>query len=334
MSQSSQSGILALGLQGAKGTAVPVTRQVRTRGGSLGGDRTLLIPDPEVGGNRDIPQAYLGGVAFSGDIDFYPRAQMIAMLLFGALGARSSTSVTGPPLIGTHVITPADTLPWFTAQERLGVDLETFQYTDVRVNSLRMEADANGYLTGSASLIGLTGVADATLTTNVPQDLSPLTVGSSVTFSFGGNDLRAKSFSFEIMNNMETDDFHLGSLFIGDAVPKRREVKMGATIRPEDSALWKAAMHGATNASTPQGGPAFRGAAQITISSYETIGNAIGGTPFSVTINVPVAVIAPFKNNPQGDDVIQNDIEITAIRPANATPLLTATVVNDLATIS
>lgn len=334
MGQSSQPGIVGIGLQSTKGTAVPVTRLMRTRGGSMGGDRTLLIPDPEIGGNRDIPQAYLGGVSFMGDYDFYPRAQMIALLLYGALGARSSTSVAGPPLVGTHVITPADTLPLFTVEERLGDSLETFQYRDVAVNTLRLECDANGYLMGSCQLIGLRGTSDVTLTSSIPYDLTPLIVGSSVNFSFGGNNLKAKSFSLEINNNMETDDFRLGSTYLEETVAKRREVRMTASYRPDDSTLWKQAMWGSGSATEAvAGSPAYRGAVAIGISTFETIGAAVGGTPFSVNIAVPAAVVAPFKITPQGDDVIGTDIEITAIRPTSSA-LLTATVINDLQTIS
>ena len=80
MGFSSQAGQVGFGFQSVKGTAVAATRFARIRGGSLGGDRELLIPDPEIGGNRDIQQAYLGPIAFSGSIDFYPRMQMLAML--------------------------------------------------------------------------------------------------------------------------------------------------------------------------------------------------------------------------------------------------------------
>jgi hypothetical protein len=51
-------------------------------------------------------------------------------------------------------------------------------------------------------------------------------------------------------------------------------------------------------------------------------------------IDVPNAVIAPFKIEPNGDDIISNDIEMTGIRPDPAVPILTATVRNDLAAVS
>ena len=44
MGFTSQQGQVGFAIQGAKGTAVAATRFARLRGGSLGGDRELLIP--------------------------------------------------------------------------------------------------------------------------------------------------------------------------------------------------------------------------------------------------------------------------------------------------
>lgn len=435
MGDSSQAGQIGFGIQGNKGTAVAATRFARIRGGSMGGDRSLLIPDPEIGGNRDIADAYMGPIAFSGDIDFYPRMQMLAMLLNGAFGSTSSSddsgataevqtlTVTGAPTggtfrlsykgvetsdlaynidsatldtalealvtigtgnvavagddphvatfggdlaaedidllvladnsltggttpsvsivettpgvadVGTHIITPAATLPWLTVEERLGASLESFRYTDCRINSLRLEGDANGYLMGSANIIGLTGESGFSEQSTPPFDESPLIVMSNVVFSFGGTDLEAKSFSLDFTNNIENDDFRIGSVSLSDAVPKRRELTIGGAYRPDDATLWKQAMWGSSAVEVPQAGAAYKGPVTITISTYETIGGTDGGTVFSCTFNVPYAAIAPFKINPQGDDVIQTDIELTALRPG-AAPLVTATVVNDLTSVS
>src|SRR5436190_10346387 len=78
---------------------------VRTRSGSLGGQRDLLIPDPEIGGNRDIPDAQLGPIKFSGDYDCYLRMESFAFFLKNCLGA-STPSGTAPTGF-LHHITPA-----------------------------------------------------------------------------------------------------------------------------------------------------------------------------------------------------------------------------------
>lgn len=334
MGFSSQAGQVGFGIQSVRGTSVAATRFMRLRSGSLGGNRDLLIPDPEIGGNRDISNAYMGAIFFSGDFDFYPRMQNIALMAYGALGARASTNVAGPPIIGTHVITPATSLPWLTVEERLGSGLSSFKYTDAKVNSLHLEADANGYLMGTANLIALSQLAGFTAQVTPVYDISPMMVGNEAVVNLNGSSFCVKNFTLDINNNIENDDFCMGSNVLHDIVEKQREVKMTFTYRPDDDLLWRSAMYGDPTFTAPAAGPAYQGAFSVTITTFETIGAVVAGTPFSVVITVPHAVIAPFKITPSGDDVIQNDIEVTAIRPVLATPLTTVTVVNDLATIS
>lgn len=439
----SQSGQVGLGIQSGKGSAHAATCFARLRSGGLGGDRTLLIPDPEIGGNRDIGGAYLGSAAFNGTLEFYVRMRMAAMLLYGAFGTKSSSttsatnevqtiaetgtptggtftlsfrgvttapiaynaassavvaalvaassaagtgvfvsgdavgaggalpasvtltfaqqyagvnvpaitvnysgltggtsptitvtgSTPGVPPIGTHIITPADTLPWLTIEERIGNEFETFQYVDGKVNDLKFNCDANGFLMGSADLTALSQTSDVTAQVNPAWDNTPSMVGAQIQVYFNNILLPAKSFSFEVNNNIETDDFALGSVFRSDLTEKRRDVKAGCSYRPADSALWKSAMYGSSAVSIAGAGPAYSAPLRIVMTTYETIGDASTAVHFSLTLDFPKVVVAPYKINPSGDDVIQTDLEFTAIRPDSAVPIVTATVVTDLATV-
>ncbi|MGE0342555.1 MAG: phage tail tube protein [Porticoccaceae bacterium] len=435
MGYNSQAGQVGFGLQVSKGTAVAATRFARIRGGSLGGDRELLIPDAEIGGNRDIQQAYLGPIAFSGSLDFYPRMQMLAMLLKGAFGSSSSSDTAGvsevqtitisgtptggtftltfrgqttaaidfdataaevetafealstvgagngtcaggplpgtpvtvtfsgdlaasnPPIItavssltggtnpaiaiaattpgypamGVHTITPADTVPWLTIEERIGTSLESFQYTDTKIGKLRIEADATGYLMGSVDVLALGQVADFTAQTDPDWDLSPMMVGSSINLYHNAVRIPVKSFFFEIDNALENDDFRLGSVFLEDAVEKRRLVKIGFGTRPETSELWKTATYGDSDGTEAVAGAAISGAWQIVMTSFEDIQGT--STPYRLIIDIPSGVIVPFKFSPSGDDVLENDVEVQLTRPDPLVPICTATVRNDLATI-
>jgi hypothetical protein len=333
----SQAGHVGLRTQASKGTyadpgAVAPNQGVFmfTRSGALGGNRELLIPDPEIGGSRDVIDAQLGPIAFSGEYDFYGRMESLATLLKGALGANvdSGTAPTG----FTHTITPADTLPWLSVEERIGNGYMVFKYTDAKVNTLHLEADANGYLMGTAGLIALTQAeTTATVDGSKRKDASPLLVGSNITVQWNAINLPAKSFSLDINNNLEDDDFRLGSLFLGDLTEKRREITMGVTIRPNDAALWKTAMWGAPAATTP-GGQSFKDDVIITIQSYEDI-PAATGVKYSLIITIPFAIIAPFQLDPSGDDVLEHDIEIRAVK-YTGTNVMTAAVKNSYATVA
>lgn len=302
---------------------------VRTRSGSLGGNRDLLIPDPEIGGNRDIPDAQLGPIAYSGEYDMYYRMESLAFFLKCALGTVATAGAA--PTGFTHTVTPADTtaLPWISVEEKISNTFEAFKYTDVKANTFHMEADAGGYLMGSVGFIGLTQAILSVPTASGAQrvDNSGLLVGTNITVAWNGANLPAKSFSLDINNNIEDNDFRLGSFYLGDAVEKRREITLGVTIRPEDSDLWRTAMWGGPAATSP-GGLSFKDDAVVTISSYEDIDGATPGTKYSATFTVPSAVIAPFNVDPSGDDVIENDLEIRAVRPDPGVPILTSVVLN------
>jgi hypothetical protein len=340
MGFSSQAGKVGLKTQASKGVyadpgAVAPNQGVfmRIRSGALGGNRDLLIPDPEIGGNRDVPDAKLGPINFSGEYDFYVRMNSIATLLQGALGTAITTGTAATGY--SHAFTPSDTtLPWLSVEETIAGAYEDFNYTDLRVNTLHLEADANGYLMGTVGLVGLKQEALAVPTVTPRWDISPLIVGTTITVNWGGVQLPAKSFSLDVNNNIEDDDFRLGSLFLGDAQPKRREITMGVTIRPEDSALWRTAMWGGPAATGPQGCSAYKDDVEIDIVSCEDVAGADPGVKYAMNIAIPSAAITPFAVSPSGDDVLEHDLELQALRPNPAVPILTASVVNDFATVA
>lgn len=339
MGFSSQSGWVGFRTQSVKGTyvdpgAVSPNQGVfcRTRSGSLGGNRDLMIPDPEIGGNRDIPDAQLGPIAYSGEYDMYWRMEELAFFLKAAMG---TDTPTGTALTGyLHTISSATTLPWISVEEQEANGYNNFKYTDCKVNTFHMEADANGYLMGTVGVLGLTQAIDSSPTATSAQrtDTSALIVGTNITIAWNGATLPAKSFSLDINNNIEDDDFRLGSFFLGDAVEKRRELTIGCTIRPQDSALWKTAMWGGPAATVP-GGLSFKDDVIITISSYEDIPGATAGTKYSAVFTVPQAIIAPFNVSPSGDDVLEHDLEIRPVRPVPTTDIITPAIRTSYATL-
>lgn len=328
MGFSSQSGQVLFMTQASQGT-FPGTFAanhvgMKLRGGSLGPNRDLLVTDPEIGGGRDTTDAYLGAVSWAGDYEFYVRLEAIPTLLKGVLGSAASATTTG---VTTHTITPLDsaTLPWIAIEEKIGSGLETYQYTDAVVNTLHLEADANGYFMGTSGLIAKTQVAGATPTASPTWDNSPLIVGTNITLTYNAVSLPAKSFSLDINNNFEDDDFRLGSFYLGDLTAKSREVTGSFTIRPQDSALWRQAVYGGSALTAPAG-TTVKNQLVITASTYEDIQGGTPATKGSVTITIPKVALEPYALEPSGDDVIENDISWRALRPVSATPLCTVVV--------
>lgn len=332
MGFSSQAGYLVLGTQTAKGTHLATLDttgvSMRIKSGSLAPNRDLLIPDPEIGGGRDVNDAYLGAVSWSGDFEFYTRMKSLPTLLKGVLGSAGTATTTG---ISTHTITPSDAalLPFLSAQHGVGAGLETYDYTDVVVNTLHLEAEANGYLSGTAGLIAITEAAGATpIDPDTLDDGTPMVVGTNITITYNGVALPAKSFSIDINNNFEDDDFRLGSFYLHQLSPKRREVTGSVTIRPEDSALWRQAVYGGS-ALTGPAGTTVKQAMVISMSTYEYIPGGTPSTqPYTLTITMPKVALTPYALEPSGDDLIENDIDFQALRPVIGTGIMTAVVKN------
>jgi hypothetical protein len=190
---------------------------------------------------------------------------------------------------------------------------------------------------GTAGLIALTqedfGDTTGTALASRYYDKTPLTVGSNVCVRWNGSDLPAKSFSIDINNNIEDDDFRLCSMTLGDLVPKRREITMAVTIRPQDATLWKTAMWGSPTAVAPLG-QSYKDDVAIVFSSYEDIPGSTGpAVKYNTSIPIPQAIIEPFNVSPSGDDVIEHDLSIRPVRPDPATPIMTAVIANGLTTI-
>jgi len=310
---------------------------MRLRSGSMNANRELLIPDPEIGGNRDVPDAVLGSASYSGEFEFYPRMESITTLLAAALGEVASVTNAGTverdDANVTHTITPVDgaALPWLSVEEGLASSYESFGYTNVKVNTFHLESDADGYLTGSVGLVATTQLAGITRTVAPSWDITPLMVGSQVVITVDGNSYSLRSFSIDISNNLEDDVFVLGSITLSGIEEKRREITMGMSLRPTDSTLWRQAVYGTEVATGPIAGAATKEAVAITITSFENIYNT--AVPYTMVINIPQAILKPFENSASGDDVIENDIEIQAVRPAAGVDIMNVAITNGLLTV-
>lgn len=328
MGYTSQAGQVLLRSQPVQGTlAADIATKgvsVKLRSGSLGTTRDLLITDPEIGGGRDVTDALLGAVSWGGDYEFYARVDSLATLLKAAFGvAAAPVTATG---VTTHTITPNDsgTLPYLSIEENIGGNMETFNYTDAVVNTMHLEAEANGYLMGTAGIVAAKQVAGATKTASPAFiDNTPLFVGTNILVTYGGVTMPAKSFSFDFNNNVAADDFRLGSLYVGDLTAKRREVTASFSIRESSSALWRQATYGLA-AATQAGGKVDKLPLVITCLGYDDIPSGTPPTKYEIKLTLPNFILSPYSLAASGDDIIESDISGQAIRPVPGTPIVTA----------
>lgn len=333
----SQSGQVIAGLQSGPGVPnanlATAGTSIKLTSGSLAGNREYMVLDPEIGGTRHVSGGDLGPVNFGGDYEMYVRYRSIALLFYGALGIKDVDPVSGAPTDTAfeHTILANEeaSLPYFTFYEEISNNLERMRYDDAVINTLHIEADAAGHLTGTA------GVLARLMTPGVPKitnpalvDNTPTTTGTAVTLSYDGVTVPAKSFAFDIANNVEDDDFRLGSFFMGDMTAKQREVTGSMTLRHDSAARMRQALFGKASA-TQIGGEATRENLTITIASPYDIPGA-PGVKWGIEIEAPYTVLNPFAFEPSGDDVLENDVEMTIIQEDPAQSIVSVKITNDI----
>jgi hypothetical protein len=338
MGYTAQSGSVIIAQQTAPGATVTDANMLangqalKLTSGSLAGNRDLLTPDPEIGSGRDTSDAYAGATSFSGDYEAYLRANSVATFLKGSLGLSSSATATG---VTTHTITPADgQLPFYTVYEEISSGLERFKYTDAVINTMHLESGANEFLKMTAGLIARNVVAGSPdIVPDTILDNGNLFVGTSVSVTYNGVTLPAKSFSLDITNNFEDDNFYLGSLFLGDLTAKAREITASVTLRHETAAYMKQALFG-TPTATQIGGLTTKQALVITATAYEDIPGSTPLTKYSLQLTLPKVIFEPFAFEVSGDDALENDVSMRAVRPDTTVPIMTAVIKSSKATIS
>lgn len=336
MSYSSQAGQVVFRTQTTPGTynsdVGTAGMAMKLRSGSLGPQRSLLTTDPEIGGGRDVNDAYLGAVAFAGDYSFYVRLAALNTLLRAFFGTASAATASG---LTTQTITPSDSsiLPYLSIEEQIGGGLDVFNYTDAVVNTLHLEAAADGYLMGTAGLIARLQTDGNTASSAAPDDVTNLIVGTNISITYNAVTVPAKSFKIDFTNNFENNDFRMGSLYLGDLGGKRREATGSVLLRHQSAAAFKQATYGTSSLTAP-GGLTTKQQLVITCSTYEDAVGAGAGVKNQLIITIPKVAYEPFAFAPNGDDLLENEVSFRALRPALGTPLCTILVKTGVALIA
>lgn len=337
MGFTSQSGQVAFRKQTARG--VPAADlatdgvAMRLRSGGLAGSRELLVPDPEIGGGRDTQGALLGTISFSGDFEYYARMNSLTTQLEAALGVAASAADGVNTGAHVHTITPSDgQLPFYTIYERISNGLMTSNYQDCVANTFHLEVEPNGQLMGTTGWIGAKIEIDAAEEdVTALYDNGPMIAGTNVTVQYGGVQVDAKSFSFDIANNVEDDDFRLGSFFLGDLTAKQREVTAAMTLRHNDAKMLKQALFGSETAVSVSCATTTKPLV-VTANSCEVISGTT--VTHQLKLTIPACIVEPFAFEPSGDDVIENEVTLRAIRPDNAVPICTFEVRNGVEAVA
>lgn len=307
--------------QTAKGAAaapaVATTHKNPFTGGSIGPVRTVDNLS-ETDSARDQGIAYVSASGVEGAPEFYVRDASLGFWLFAVLGA---DAVTGTMPNFSHVLTPANTLPYITAWRDIG-DTLWEQYLDCKVSNLTISADAGSPLSATANIQGL----QASRLTTDPSTSPAIPLASGAVYNYndatvtlsGGTTALVSSFELGIENNVtrqQTDD-----VVPYDVVEGVREVTLGFNLIFETLAEYNSFHYG--------------GAAGTTISpniySTSAVFNFSKGANNSIAFNLPSIAYEEFPVEPNaGGDPIT--VAVRAVAQRGASPVVTATVANQVA---
>jgi hypothetical protein len=272
----------------------------------------------ETDSSRDRGVTYVTTSGVEGSPEFYVRDSSIGFWLFAALGADAVTGTTN----FTHVLTPANSLPYITAWRNIA-DTLFEQYRDCKVGSLAISAEAGAPLTATAGIQGL----QASRLTAAPDNTTPVAIQNGAVYSFneatvtlgGGATALVRSFELTIENNIsrqQTDD-----VVPYDVVEGVREVSLGFDLVFESLDEYNKFHYG--------------GAAGTTISPNVFTTSALftftKGVNNEISFNLPSIAYEEFPVEPDagGDPIVAS---VRAVAQRGASPVVTATVKNQVAT--
>jgi Phage tail tube protein len=317
--------------QAAKGTAATVIAPTNAGAAGTGAG---AFKNPFAGGNigpvretdrlsetdssRDQGVAYVVTSGVEGSPEMYARDATVGFWLHAALGADAPTGTT-PNF--THVITPANALPYLTVWRNIG-DTLWEQYRDCKVGSLTISAEAGAPLTVSAGIQGL----KSTRLTADPSTAPAIAIQSGSVYNFndaavtlsGGATALVRSFELTIENNIsrqQTDDVEPY-----DIVEGTREVSLGFDLIFESLDEYNKFHYGGA-AGTTVSKDIFTTAAVFTFTK---------GVNNEIAFNLPSIAYEEFPVEPSaaGDPVVAS---VRAVGMRSGSPIVTATVKNQIA---
>lgn len=317
MSITGQVGHVAFAKQNAFGTPNVTGAQykaVKITGDSVVPNNNMLVAEGEIGTGRDVSSAIPGGFSSAGAVNGNLRMRAASVLLQGVLGTRTEVAgVVGPPAtVDRDEFTPADALPLFTVEKKIGTtgsQLLVIQYTDTIVNTLNISIPTGGFATFSAGLIaaGENEQASALASETYPAvgDTTLAFHGGRIRLAATGttltgtnDDTSFQNLEFSINNNVQADEYTIRpSRFLRGLTEGIRAVEANMTIIFDDKAKYEQYTYGATGRTTP-GYDLYHGNLDVFLGNWQIIDAE------DITTAVPTG--AP--TNPQALELTTGDL--------------------------
>jgi hypothetical protein len=307
----SETGNVGLAIQDVKGTFKAPTDYMKVSSVDLNPEGDKLIPDPEIGSISDIDEVHQGTYKISGSLEAYVRPEAIGILLYGALGHKTASGSVGTGAY-LHNFSPiaSGSLPWISVKKTISDNIQVFNYQDCKVEGFTLDINASEFATAKFDIVGISDEIGTAVTPS--YETAPILVATKATINIGGVAVSAKSASIEWKNNLESDDFRVGSRFLGDIEEKRREIdiKMDVVL-DTTSELYKKAFYGSASA-TEAGFAVYADSVDIILESASNISTS--GLPYKILFQIKNATFMAAPTPASGDDLVVIPLELKATK--------------------
>ena len=308
----SELGYIGFARQTASGTHVQPSDFMRVKSYNIMPEQELLVPDAEIGGDRDIPDAIQEGtLKYSGNADFYLRPNALGHLIRGVTGATTSSGITGAAY--GHTFTFEDNVEPYSLEARIGEGLEYISVTGAKFSKLHLELGQGELAQGNVEFIGIDGGAGATPRTE-SYESTPIMSFAAGTVIIDGGEYKVRSVSTDINNNLNEDDYRVGQRTLGTIKERRRDMTVSVELTPEDSTIFRKTYYGSASATTASGAQTvFQGPLFIRMQTPQLIPGTT--VPYQLDINFTKVAFraAPFTTS--GEELITQTLEVVPVKP-------------------
>jgi hypothetical protein len=312
MAYTAETGSVGLAIQPVKGTFTEPTDFIKVTSVDLNPEGEKIVPDAEIGMDSFISDVYQGSYRIAGSLDAYVRPQAMGLLFYGALGKYTSSGSLGNGAY-MHNFTASGTLPWLSIKKNVSTNIETFDYTDCKIEGFTLDINASEPCTASFDIVGISDKVGSTPTPT--YETAPILIASKATINIGGTAVSVKNCSIEYKNNLDNEDYRVGTRFLGDITEKRRDLDIKLDIVLDTtSKLYRKSFYGTASATTA-GFDVYADRLDVIIDSPTVIGTSVLTHKILIQIKNCVFMAAPVPAS--GDDLVVIPLELKATKIAS-----------------
>jgi hypothetical protein len=311
---------MQIGLETTWGTPATPTKQLEFTSESL-----VYNPNyqesPALKGNKTAGEMYVSNINVSGSFDIIVHPDNIGLLLGATFGTESDATVYDTSTDAyQHDFTlieagTSTSLPNITALIDRIVDV--FSYDGLKVNSMELSAESQGFLTASFDIVGRDETEGASLETGLSYSALPPYQFKHGTIQVDGSDYAdVTSMTLNVSNNLETDLYTLNSgQYMVEPEPQKREVTASLDV-----------LYSSTTNTTRSN--KFKSGSTISVSLKFVADEEIeSGYPYELWFEMPLAYITEASPNVSGEERITQTLSVTATQDSSNEPI-TATLID------